>query len=66
VPSAYLKRRLEGEPGAATLVFEADDGLVPSASVVAHPAVAAATQIAMIAVSRVLLGGAVMSFLVVV
>jgi len=35
-----LERRLEGEFGAATLVFEADDGLVPSASVVAHPAVA--------------------------
>jgi hypothetical protein len=47
-------------PGAATLVFEADDGVVRSASVVAHPAVAAATEIAMIVVTRVLLGGAVM------
>jgi hypothetical protein len=65
VPSAYFERRLEGEPGAATLVLEADDGVVTSASVVAHPAVAAATEIAMIVVSRVLLRGAVMSFLVV-
>jgi hypothetical protein len=48
------------------LVLEADDGVVTSASVVAHPAVAAATEIAMIVVSRVFLGGAVMSFLVVV
>jgi hypothetical protein len=47
-------------PGAATLVFEADDGVVRSASVVAHPAVAAATEIAMIVVTRVFLGGAVM------
>jgi hypothetical protein len=61
VPSAYLERRLEleGEPGAATLVFEADDGVVTSASVVAHPAVAAATEIAMIVVSRVVLRVAV-------
>jgi hypothetical protein len=65
VPSAYFERRLEGEPGAATLVLEADDGVVTSASVVAHPAVAAATEIAMIVVSRVFLRGAVMSFLVV-
>jgi hypothetical protein len=65
VPSAYLERRLEGEPG-ATLVFEADDGVVTSASVVAHPAVAAATEIAMIAERSVFLRGAVMSFLVVV
>jgi hypothetical protein len=47
-------------------VFEADDDVVTSASVVAHPAVAAATQIAMIAVSRVFLPSVVMSFLVVV
>ena len=55
-----FRRRLEGEPGAATLVFGADDGLVPSVSVVAHPVVAAATQIAMIVVTRVVLRGAVM------
>jgi hypothetical protein len=60
VPSAYLERRLEGEPGAATLVFEADDGLVTSASLVAQPAVAAATDIARIVVTRAFLGGAVM------
>jgi hypothetical protein len=61
-----LERRLEGEPGAATLVFEADDEVVTSASVVAQPAVAAATQIAMIAERGVFLRGAVMSSLVVV
>jgi hypothetical protein len=54
------------KPGAATLVFEADDGVVISASVVAHPAVAAATENAMIVVSRVFLRGAVMSFRVLV
>jgi hypothetical protein len=66
VPSAYLERRLEGKLGAATLVLEADDGLVPSVSVVAHPAVAAAIERAMIAERSVFLRGAVMSFLVVV
>jgi hypothetical protein len=66
VPSAYLERRLEGELGAATLVLDADDGLVPSASLVVHPAVAAAIERAMIVVSRVLLPGVVMSFLIVV
>jgi hypothetical protein len=66
VPSAYLERRLEGEPGTTTLVFEADDEVVTSASVVAHPAVAATTEIAMIAERSVFLRGAVMSFLVVV
>jgi hypothetical protein len=66
VPLTYLERRLEGELGAATLVLEADDGLVPSTSVVAPPAAAAATQIAMIAERSIFLGGAVISFLVVV
>jgi hypothetical protein len=46
-------------------VFEADDGVVTSASLVAYPAVAAATEIAMIVVSSVFLREAVMSFLVV-
>jgi hypothetical protein len=66
VPSAYLKRRLEGEPGAATLVLAADDGVVPFTSLVAHPVVAAATEIARIVVARSVLRRAVMGFLVIV
>ena len=65
MPSTYLERRLEGELGAATLPLGADDGLVPSASLVEHPAVAAARQIAIVA-SRSLLRAAVVSLVVLV